>query len=159
MALKLTIEDLKQENFEVEIWISIPCSPWCSWQRVNLKTVPNFEERLNEMRDESLILVDNVKELVEDTKCESYFEWPKNNDGWKNPKVEELLKSMPYSTEFDGCAYGLKNSEGKAMKKTWKVVSTHDRIKDYVNKKCSCTEDHAQVREKMAKLLKNTQKT
>ena len=97
------------------------------------------------MRDETLNLVDNVKELVEDTKCESYFEWPKNNDGWKNPKVEELLKSMPYSTEFDGCAYGLKNSEGKAMKKTWKVVSAHERIKDHVHKTCSCTEDHTQV--------------
>ena len=80
-ALKLTVEDLKQENFEVKIWISIQCSPWCSWQRVNLKTVPNFDERLKEMRDESLILVDHVKELIEDTKCESYFEWPKNNDG------------------------------------------------------------------------------
>jgi hypothetical protein len=150
-ALELTIADLKQENFEVKIWVSIPRSPWCSWKSVNLKTVPNFEERLKEMRDESLILVDNVKEVIESTKCESYFEWPKNNDGWKNPKVEELLKSMPRSTEFDGCAYGLKNSEGKAMKKTWNVVSTHDRIKDYVNRKCSCTEDHAQVRGKDGK--------
>ena len=24
-ALKLTIEDLKQENFKVKLWISIPC--------------------------------------------------------------------------------------------------------------------------------------
>jgi hypothetical protein len=47
-GLKLTIEDLKQEGFEVKLWVSIPCSPWCSWQRVNLKTVPNFEERLKE---------------------------------------------------------------------------------------------------------------
>ena len=38
------------------------------------------------MRDESLILVDNVKEVIEDTKCEAYFEWPKNNDGWKKPQ-------------------------------------------------------------------------
>ena len=80
---------------------------------MNLKTVPNFEERLKEMRDESLILVDSVKEVIDDTK----------NDGWKHPKVEELLKSMPHSTEFGGCADGLKNSEGKAMKKTWRVVS------------------------------------
>ena len=63
-ALKLTIEDLKQEGFEVQIWVSIPCSPWCSWQRVNLKTVPNFKERLKEMRDELHILVDNVKEVM-----------------------------------------------------------------------------------------------
>jgi hypothetical protein len=37
------------------------------------------------------------------------------------------------------------------MKKTWKVVSTHDRIKEYVNKQCNCTEDHAQVRGKDGK--------
>jgi hypothetical protein len=58
---------------------------------------------------------------------------------------------MPYSTEFDGCAYGLKNSERKANKKTWRVVSTHDRIKDDVRKTCGCTEDHAQVRGKDGK--------
>ena len=45
--LKETIESQEEEGFEVRIWISIPCSPGCSWQRVNLKTVPNFEERLN----------------------------------------------------------------------------------------------------------------
>jgi hypothetical protein len=51
-----------------------------------MKIIPNFEERLNEMREESLNLVDNVKELVEDTKCESYFEWPKKTMDGKTPK-------------------------------------------------------------------------
>jgi predicted adenine nucleotide alpha hydrolase (AANH) superfamily ATPase len=164
-ALKLTIEDLKQEDFEVKIWISIPCSPWCSWQRVNLKTVPNFEERLKEMRDESLILVGigNVKELVEESKCESYFEWPKNNDGWKNPTVEELLKNMPYSTEFDGCAYGLKNSEGKAMKKIWKVVSGKLSLpmigsKNMYMKHVVALKSMHKSEEKMEKQLKSTLK-
>ena len=84
----MTTKSLQEEKFELKIWISVPCSPWCSWQRVNLKTAPNFEERLKGMGDESLILVDNVIEVLNDTKCESYFEWPKKNDGWKNPKVE-----------------------------------------------------------------------
>jgi len=79
-ALIQTIEELQSEKFEVKIWVSIPCSPWCSWQRVNAKTVPGFEEKLKELREASLTLVENVKELIEETKCESYFEWPKNND-------------------------------------------------------------------------------
>ena len=69
----------------------------------------------------------------------------------KNPKVEELMKSMPFTTEFDGCAYGLKNSEGKAVRKTWKVASTHERIKGYVNRTCTCKEEHAQLRGKDGK--------
>ena len=58
------------------------------------------------------------------------------------------MKSTQFTTEFDGCAYGLKNSEGKAMRKTWKVASTRERIKGYVNKTCARTEEHAQVRGK-----------
>ena len=65
--------------------------------------------------------------------------------------MEEMMKSMPYSAEFDGCAYGLKNSEGEAMKKTWRVTSTHEKIKGYVNKKCTCDEEHAHVRGKDGK--------
>ena len=63
-------------------------------------------------------MIDKVTKLVEHTKCESYFEWPKNNDGWKEPKVEYLMKLMPHFTTFDGCAYGLKSSDGKPVKKT-----------------------------------------
>ena len=110
-----------------------------------------LEDRLRERRDESLLLVDKVTQLVEETKCESYFEWPKKNDGWKQPREEELMKSMPHFTAFDGCAYGLKNADGKSMRKTWQVASTHGRIKDYLNKTCTCKEEHAQVRGKDGK--------
>ena len=92
-----------------------------------------------------------VTKPTEDTKCKSYFEWPKNNDGWREPKIEHLIKSMPHHTDFDGCAYGLKNSEGKAIKKTWNLASTHDRIKRFLNNQCTCEEEHAQVRGKDAK--------
>ena len=80
-AAKRVTEILEEEGFTVKIWISIPCSPWCSWQRVNLWKIEGWEGTLNESRDESRELIDKVTKLVEDTKCESYFEWPKNNDG------------------------------------------------------------------------------
>jgi hypothetical protein len=47
---------LEDEDFTVKIWISIPCSPWCSWQGVNLWTIEGFSEKLQERRGESRIL-------------------------------------------------------------------------------------------------------
>ena len=100
-----------------------------------------------------VILEKNVKEVKEETNCETYFEWPKNNDGWKHPKLEELMRKLPYSAEFDGCAYGLKNSEGKSMKKSWKVTSTHERIQEYVNKTCTCAKEHKSRSEASSKAI------
>ena len=147
-AAKIVIGNLKDESFEVKLWISVPRSPWCAWQRVSLWTIEGFKEKLQERREESLRLIDKAKQLVEETKCESDFEWPKKNDGWKQPRLEELMKSMPHFTVFDGCAYGLKNAEGKSMRKPWQVASTHGRIKDYLNKTCNCKGERAQVRGK-----------
>jgi hypothetical protein len=114
--------------------------------------IPNIHEPGPDFADYPMNTVpDKVKQLVEDTKCESYFEWPKKNDGWRQPRVEELMKSTPHFTSFDGCAYGLKNADGNSMRKTWQVASTHPRMKDYLNKTCTCKEEHAQVRGKDGK--------
>ena len=78
--------------------------PMVFWQRINVWKIEGWEEQLNDYRDESRELIDKVTKLVEDTKCESYFDWPKNNDGWREPKIDNLIKSMPHHTIFDGCA-------------------------------------------------------
>ena len=57
-AAKRVIKILEDEGFTVKIWISIPCSPWCLWQRVNLWTVKGFEGTLNERREESREVMD-----------------------------------------------------------------------------------------------------
>ena len=73
-AAKRVTKILQEEGFTVKIWISIPCSPWCSWQRVNLWKIEGWEKTLDDHREESRELIDKVTKLVEDTKCESYFE-------------------------------------------------------------------------------------
>jgi len=147
------VKQLKDEGFKVKVWYSIPCSPWCSWQRVNLKIVEGFEEVLFQKREESLKLIRSVQEMIKNSKTESYFEWPKNNDGWKTEEVKEVMKLLPFSTEVDGCAYGLKNQEGRPMKKTWKFISNERKVKDYLNKTCKGhKEDHAAVRGKDGKM-------
>jgi hypothetical protein len=113
--------------------------------------IEGFKETLESKRSESLVLVDGVKRVIEATKVEGYFEWPKNNDGWKQKQVEELMKSFPFSSEIDGCAYNLKSSEGRPMKKNWKTQSTHKKVKDYLKKTCKGHTNHAQVRRKDGK--------
>ena len=62
--------------------------------------------------------------MVDSTKAEAHFEWPKNNDGWNQSDAEQLLKMLPCTTEVDGCAHKLKNLDGRYMWKTWKTAST-----------------------------------
>jgi hypothetical protein len=51
------IKELVKENFVPVVWGSVPCSPWCSWQRVNGATIENHAERLLKQRTESLQLI------------------------------------------------------------------------------------------------------
>jgi hypothetical protein len=50
-GLVRAIEVLKEEGFEAVFWFSIPCSAWCSWQRVNLKMIEGFKEKLEEKKE------------------------------------------------------------------------------------------------------------
>ena len=77
-----------------------------------------LSEYLQKKREDSLVLIKSVKNILEESKVEAYFEWPSKNDGLKQAEVEELMKSLPYETEVDGCAYDLKSSDGGPMKKT-----------------------------------------
>ena len=45
----------------------------------------------------------------------------------------------------------MKNSEGIPTRKTWKIASTHEKVKSYLNKTCERKEERAQVRGKDGK--------
>ncbi len=154
-AVKQLVEEFKEEGFRPILWISVPCSPWCTWQRVNVKAIEGFKEDLDARRAESLAMIEGITGLLEKVKVESYFEWPKRNDGWKKEEVQKMIEYIPYTSEVDGCAYNLKNSEGRPLKKTWRIQCTHGRVTKYLNKTCSCREEHAQVRGKDGKATEN----
>ena len=98
------------------------------------------------------MLINAAKDILQETKAEAYFEWPSKNDGWKQTQLEELMKSLPYEAEVDGCAYDLKSSEGRPMKKTWKIRSTNSLVGTYLNRRCEGHQDHAQVRGKAQRI-------
>ena len=57
---------------------------------------------------------------------------------------------MKHKVNFDGCAYDLKDSEGRPLKKPWKAVSNQEKITKFLNKVCPGHE-HGQVRGKTGK--------
>ena len=63
-ALKQVIGELRGEGMKPVLWISVPRSPWCTWQRVNLKVIEGFKWDLDAQRAESLA---TIEEDVEDS--------------------------------------------------------------------------------------------
>eukprot|EP00972_Heterocapsa_arctica_P068187 10069247-Heterocapsa_arctica.AAC.1 len=47
------------------------------------------------------------------------FEWPRGGAGWQQPAMTALLAALPRAAHFDGCAFGLRNDEGQAIRKPW----------------------------------------
>ena len=70
------------------------------------------------------------------------FEWPRGSFGWRLKIVQELQKLMTYSTEFDGCCYGLVDQRGALLKKPWKVISTMPKIDEALGRRCGHDHPH-----------------
>ena len=77
-------------GMRVVLWISLPCDPWCTWNRV-FKGRAEYMNELNKRRRESakavqlllsmLLSIKSSKELGNSGKLVCAFERPRNNDG------------------------------------------------------------------------------
>ena len=94
------------------------CTPWTSWQRLNLhRGSPATKARIARIREQSLEWVKTFTRLGKTTLAGGgsvSFEWPRFCDGWQQEGVRSLireLKLIPVSV--DGCAAGVVD-EGNA---------------------------------------------
>ena len=59
-----------------------------------------------------------VKQLKkENAEAEFAFEWPKGAAGWREDVVQSLGPHLPHEAIMDGCAVGLRDSDGMALMK------------------------------------------
>ena len=152
-AKKLTdeIEDRTKRGLHSFVWIALTCTPWCQWQALNLQrgtamTTANIEKE----RKTSLRLLEVLLKVVKKIRSGSAadnlvhlaFEWPRGSFGWRLKIVQELQKLMTYSTEFDGCCYGLVDQRGALLKKPWKVISTMPKIDEVLGRRCGHDHPH-----------------
>ena len=117
----------------IHVWGSLPCTPWSSWQHLNLHVKDGeFAEDLEQRREEFKVLVSNFHSLSEiaiDSGGSSSFEWPRWCSGWE--EVDELTlmitKFSMFSTYPCGCAFDL-TIKGKKPLKPWRIVTTDERV-------------------------------
>ena len=71
------------------------------------------------------------------------FEWPKQCIYWKDPQVIRFFSEQDMGkVTLDGCAYGLKSSKGKFMRKPWVIVSNSPIVLGGLYRKCSGDHEH-----------------
>ena len=88
---------------------SLPCTPWSSWQRLNLKKGgPSVQAKVARERVQSLEFIKTfvrIARRVLDNGGSMSFEWPRWCDGWKQPEVQLMIKILKLSPiDVDGCA-------------------------------------------------------
>eukprot|EP00972_Heterocapsa_arctica_P083926 12365756-Heterocapsa_arctica.AAC.1 len=88
------------------MWISLPCTAWCSWQYNNYVQSNAMRERIEEARAYSLQMVKVLltclrrawrrKRESGDGTFRAAFEWPRNSLGWQQPGLAPLLRALPF---------------------------------------------------------------
>ena len=106
---------------------SLPCTPWTSWQRLNLhRGSQATKDRIARIRLQSLEWVKTFTRLGKATLAGGgsvSFEWPRYCDGWREEGVRSMiseLKLIPVSV--DGCAVGVVDEDGTPIFKPWRIM-------------------------------------
>ena len=79
-----------------DLYGSIPCGPWSSWQRLNCQQYgKRFQQKLKKDREKSLKILRNYircAEVIMQNGGHCAFEWPKSAEGWKIPELLQFVR-------------------------------------------------------------------
>ena len=125
-----------------DLWASIPCGPWSTWQYVNLSIHgAEFASHLNDLRRNSQVMFAaflRASRAVRQGGGRVAFEWPRHCLGWKQPFMQRFLADPDVETvDFDGCDFGMQDKDGVPIRKQWKVATTSKELIDELSgRKC-----------------------
>lgn len=131
--IRMWAQERSELGESFHLWGSLPCTPWTTWQNLNVPILgEEFEQALVNRRRESRQMVASFSELTDEAVeggGSSSFEWPRYCSGWG--EIQELenmvVRHDMYSSYPRGCAFTLE-IHGKRPKKPWRIVSTNARL-------------------------------
>ena len=68
------------------------------------------------------------------------FEWPRNNDGWRQPVVQAITRLLPHSARPDGCMYGM------LRQKPWRIATDFPLLVQTLARRCDRSHEHLRTR-------------
>ena len=122
-----------RENPKCDLWSSIPCGSWSTWQHVNLSRYgPEFASELNEARRQSQAMFAafiRVSREIRRGGGRIAFEWPRHCLGWSQPFMKRFLNDPEIATvDIDGCSFGMKDKDGTPIRKQWKIATSSPEL-------------------------------
>ena len=147
------LKDIIEENPGIDLWASLPCSPWSQWQYLNAHRYgEQYRKKLAKSRELSLKLLNRFVELARHVKAgggDVHFEWPRHALGWRQNALCKLIREIDMMVvNFDGCAVGLVDKAGTPFLKKWRLATTNERLaRTFADKRCKHDHsfEHAQI--------------
>jgi hypothetical protein len=141
----------------VRMHISLPCTCWSSWGRVNAAKSPNYRMERDHQQAESRMMLRHVMTILTKFQGERFgasFEWLASCDGFNEslcPEIKKLKQLLPYATVVDGFAYGMKSPSGVPMKKPWHILSNCPGMLKNLNERCPRHVAHDRIQQNLTK--------
>ncbi len=86
---------------------SLPCTPWTSWQRINITKMVGdnlaalLASRVTSM--EYVVTFTRLAKIVLSKGGSVSFEWPRGCDGWDQPAVRQMVQELKLDfVDIDG---------------------------------------------------------
>ena len=145
-------------SIPVLLWASIPCTGGTAWSHINMNH-DTAKEKVKRHRSIYKRIWSAFVDLVnsmEFAKPLIAIEWPRSCTYWDDKAVDKfVIRNNMTSVKFDGCAVGVKTTDGIPMKKPWTVKTNMHCLQNYLDGRvCSCAVQHAEGR---GRNLKNTE--
>ena len=131
LTMPLIIQQLiahGKANPGVSLWVSIPCTVWCSWQHMNVyKRCLAYVRTFQRCQRASLKLVNDFfaarRSCLLEWRRAIAYEWPKDSIGWGQDAISRFNVDFGrYEATYDGCAFGMTDVGGHPVLKPWRVV-------------------------------------
>lgn len=132
------------------VWFSLPCGPYSPIQELFNEDTPEKKKRSEERKSRSRRMISHGLEAADAQLRQGgdiAWEWPRDNRGWRLPRVERFFEQMKRSgflheARLDGCAYGLCDEHGVPIRKPWKVKTSSLTLSMALPRLCPGHPDH-----------------
>ncbi len=111
---------------------SLPCTVWSQWQKMCIHRYgKSYDRKLKVRQRKAAKLLGKFIERAE--LCLSLgghvsFEWPRYCKGWLRKELMKFIhQNNLFVADVDGCACGMKNSDGEPLLKQWRFVCSSER--------------------------------
>ena len=123
------------------VWIALPGDAFSSLQNLNQKT-PTQVRDLKAKRALAIRYYESTEEITKvcmQAGIHVTLELGEKSEAWRLPVLQRLrLNSGLFTCVTKGCSVGLKGNSGRLLQKGWRLVTTHQRLSEKLQKPCRC---------------------